>query len=249
MILMFCKGATDAFILIDEMDKQRHLPSVGHRIANCITKSGMSLTASNLISILCFGFALTSSFPVVREFALTVLKHYLYHYFFFLVLFMALIFLFLGNFEGISPSPDANTDVDIDIEKYKSTDNILVRIYGRVISTRVGSVITFLMFVGIVAYSSYVAVGTNQMFDSSLMVSPTTESARFLSKERELFGNENRAKIVFNGKLNFSDPDTRKQLQAFTETANAKLKAGSTILKNGLNGRASPVWDHRFVVA
>ena len=218
MILMFCKGATDAFILIDEMDKQRHLPSVGHRIANCITKSGMSLTTSNLISILCFGFALTSSFPVVREFALTVLIHYLYHYFFFLVLFMALLFLFLRKFEGISPPPDANTDVDIDIEKHNTTDNILVRSYGRVISSRVGSVITFLMFLGILACSSYMAIGTNHIFDSPLMVSPTTEAARFLSKERELFGNENRAKIVFNGKLNFSDPDTRQQLQSFTET-------------------------------
>ena len=225
IILIYCKGAVDALILIKEMHNQKHMPSVEHRIANCITKSGTALTTSNLISIVVFSFGLMSSLPVFRGFTLMALINVLYHYIIFLILFMACLFLYLKKYtyEEISCYPVENSAVDTDM----SGDNIqtdvstccpLMRIYGKIICSKIGCAVTLISFIGVVACSSYLALRPNQTFDSPLKMSPETEAAKFMIEKRKLFENEHRVKIVFYGKLNYSNNDVRQNLQTFGET-------------------------------
>ena len=225
VILMYCKGAMDALILIKDMHKQRHMPSVEHRIANCMTKSGMALTTSNLISIVVFGFALMSSFPVFREFTLVALINVLYHYLFFLILFMACLFVCLKKYkyEEISCHPVADSVVETgpsreNKQEDESTCCPLVRIYGKIICNKLGSVVTLILFVSVVACSAYLALKSNQTFDSPLKTSPMTEAAKFTNEERKLFENENLVKIVFSGKLNYSNQELQQKLYNFGKT-------------------------------
>lgn len=224
IILMYCKGATDAFILIKEIHKERNTPSVEHRIANCMTKSGMALTASNLISIIVFGLALMSSFPVFREFAFVALINFLYHYLVFLILFMACLFLCLKKYQhsDLPCCPVVDSVVDADpltesIQEDVHTCCPLVRIYGKIICSKLGSAVTLLLFISIFACSCYLALRQHQTFDSPLKVSPMTEAAKFTNEKRKLFGNETRVKIVFHGDLNYSSMNLRQKLQAFEE--------------------------------
>ena len=219
-ILMYCKGATDAFILIKEMHKQRNMPSVEHRVANCMTKSGMALTTSNLIFIVVFGFALMSSFPVFREFAFVALINCLYQYLAFLILFMACLFLRLKKYKHkeLSCCPVVDSVVDPLTESIQDdayTCCPLVRIYGKIICSKLGTAVILLLFICIVVCSSYLALRQHQTFDSPIKVSPMTEAAKFTKEKRTLFENETRVKIVFYGKLNYSNENLRQKLQTF----------------------------------
>lgn len=227
VILMYCKGATDALILIKEVHKQRYMPSIEHRITNCMTKSGLALSTSNLISIAVFGISLMSSFPVFRASSLIALIIFLYHYFAFLILFMACLFLCLKwKYKEISCYPGVHSVADTDpsrehMKEDVSTSSSMVRVYEKIICSKLGCTVTFLLFIGVVACSFYLATRPNQAFDSPLMASPMTEAAKFLNEERKMFENVPRVGIVFYGKLNYSSTDLRQRLKTFGETLNS----------------------------
>ena len=223
IIFMYCKGALDALILIKEMHKQRQMPSVELRIANCMTKSGMALTTSNLISIVMFGFAYMSSFPVFREFALVALINVLYHYLIFFILFMACLFCWLKKYKydkHIFASDLSREDIQENAStSYPKECCPLMQIYGKIIGRKLGSAVVLMLFMGIVACSSYLALRpVNEVFGSPLKISPETEAAKFMIEKRKFFENEKKVKMVFYSKLDYSNSSLRQQLKTFGET-------------------------------
>lgn len=225
IIFMYCKGATDALILIQDMHKQRHIPSVEHRVTSCMTKSGMALSTSNVVSLVIFGLAQMSSFPVFREFTLVALINILFYYLIFLILFMAVLSLCLRKFNLEETSchhavGSAIYDIESpedDTEWDKSTCYPLMNTYANIVCSKSGSALILMFFICLVTGSTYLVLTQNQAFDSPLMINPKAEAAKFLNMERKFF-NEKRVKIVFARNLNYNDSDLRKRLQAFGET-------------------------------
>lgn len=221
-IFMYCKGATDALILIQDMHKQRHIPSVEHRITSCMTKSGMAVSTSNLVSIIIFGLAQTSSFPVFREFTLVVLITILFFYLIFLILLMACLTLCLRkfNFEetpcrravgsGIY-DPESPED---DTEWNTSTRCLFMLTWAKAVCSKSGSALILMFFIGIVACGTYSVLEQDRAFDSPLMIPSKHEAAIFLNMERKFF-DEKRVKIIFTKSLSYNDSDLRKKLKAF----------------------------------
>lgn len=221
-IFMYCKGATDALILIQDMHKQRRIPSVEHRITSCMTKSGMALSTSNLVSIAIFGSAQMSSFPVFREFTLVALINILFYYLIFLILFMACLTLCLSkvNFEetlchrtvGSAIYDPESPEDKIEWDTWSCCP--LMHTWANFVCTKSGSVLILMFFISLVAGGTYSVLTQNKAFDSPLMIHPKDEAAIFLDMERRFF-DEKRVKIVFTRNLSYNDSDLRKKLQAF----------------------------------
>ena len=223
-IFMYCKGATDALILIQDMHNQRRIPSMEHRITSCMTKSGMALSTSNLVSIVIFGLAQMSSFPVFREFTLVALINILFYYLIFLILLMACLTLCLSklNFEetccrravGSSIYDTESRWPEDDTEWTTSTCCPLMHTWANVVCSKSGSALILMFFISLVAGGTYLVLAQSQAFDSPLMIHPKDDAAIFLNMERKFF-DEKRAKIMFTRNLSYNDTDLRKKLQAF----------------------------------
>lgn len=224
-IFIYCKGATDALILIQEMHIQRNMPSLEHRITSCMTKSGTTLTTSNLIFLAVFVLAQMSSFPVFRELTWVALINIFLNYFLIMILFMACLFLCQRKFKcekilrhtaGGSTSNDNNSQ-EYNTREDKPSCLPLMQIYGKIVCSKPGSTLTMMLFIGLVVGCSYSALKQNEIFDSPLMLNPNDEAAKFLNIQRNFF-DEKRVKIVFSGKLDYSNSDLRKKLKTFGET-------------------------------
>ena len=221
-VLMYCKGATDALILIQDMHKQRHIPSLEHRITSCMTKSGMALSTSNLVSILIFGLAQMSSFPVFRELTFLAVINILFYYLIFLILLMACLTLCLSKFNFAEtscrrPIGSAIYDTECpedDTDWNSSTCCPLMHTWANIVCSKLGSALILLFFLSLVVGGTFSLLAQNKGFDSPLMIHPRDEAAMFLNMERKFF-DEKRVKIVFTRNLSYHDSELRKKLLAF----------------------------------
>ena len=233
-IFMYCKGALDALILIREIHKQNHIPSLEHRIANCMTKSGMALTTSNLICILMFCFTQLSSFPVFRGFAVMALINVLYHFVIFFLLIMACLFCWLTKMHKCDKYIETDLTGD---EMEEDERDCFEQIYGRIIVGKVGSSVIMMLFIGIIVFSSYVVLTpANQVFGSPLQVTPQSEATKYMIEQRKIFEKETKVKIVFHSQLNYSDSGLRQKLQSFVES----------ISSAPYSNRPVESWIHKF---
>lgn len=222
-IFMYCKGATDALILLQDMHKQRRIPSLEHRVTSCMTKSGMALSTTNLVSIVIFSLAQMSSFPVFREFTLVAMINILFYYLIFLVLLMACLTLCLSKFKFAETScrravGSAIYDTECpedDTEWTTSTCCPLMHTWANVVCSKLGSALILMVFLSLVAGGTYSVLAQNKAFDSPLMIHPQDEAAIFLNMERKFF-DENRVKIMFTRNLSYHDSELRKKLLAFS---------------------------------
>ena len=216
-------GIDDMFIIVDEFDRQSKSNIPVNRVAFALSKVGATITMTTVTDIIAFLTSATSSFPAIRYFCIYTALCIGIEFMLQITLFVALLSFdsrrIFANRNDCCPTVRVPDRTCCKLPNQFSWSQKLMRSYGRILLTKKGKSLVCLCTLGLFAFGMYGCLNVNNEFSRKTLAVEGSYYSNYLDAFENNFPQTVPVSIQITGRVNYSDPTVRKQINNLAKIA------------------------------
>ena len=212
--LLLGKATADVVLLLGEWDRHK-VPSLEHRVSNCVTRAGLPSTLSALCGIILIGIAIKSSFGAISEFFTVAIVNFAILSVSSFIVTVTLLTYFERRLKniGISCVPLCRRRSPVALGESLQKGSLqwlnvklrhILKGYTQIITSLGGKIISLFIFACIIGLCVSSATQPGERTGSTQTLYQNKNFKQFSEAQQKFFGKETDTSIVFPKKIEYS---------------------------------------------
>ena len=213
LFLLLGKATADVVLLLGEWDRHE-VPSLEHRVSNCVTRSGLPSALSTLSGTILIGIAIKSSFAVISEFFTVAIVTFAILSVSSFIVTVTLLTYFERRLKDINTScvPHCRRRSPIAVFGSLQKGSIqclnaklhFLRGYTQIITSLGGKILSFFILACIIGLCVSSALQPGERMGPTQKLDQNENFRQFSKAQQTFFGKETDTSIVFSEKIEYS---------------------------------------------
>lgn len=214
VFLLLGKATADVILLLGEWDRHR-VPSLEHRVSNCVTRAGLTSALSALSGTILIGIAIKSSFDVISEFFTVAIVTFALLSVSSFIATVTLLTYFERRLKRLgtscvphlrrrSPIAEVASLQQGSTQWLNAKLRHILRGYTQIITSLGGKVLSLFIFACIIGLCVSSALQPVERTGTTQTLHQNKHSKQFSETQQKFFGKETHASIVFPEKIEYS---------------------------------------------
>ncbi|KAJ7385702.1 hypothetical protein OS493_013731 [Desmophyllum pertusum] len=212
--LLLGKATSDVVLIVGEWEEHQ-VPSLEHRVSNCVTRTGFVAALPALCGAILFGITIKSSFDVVSEFFSVALVAFTLVSFASFTVTVILLMYFERRLNKLNTSclwrcsrRSAFTNFgilqEVSIQQLKDKLRHFREAFAQILTSTAGKILSLVIFVGIITLCVLSALQPNERTSTTASLYQNDNFKQFSEAQQKFFGNEIDTSIVFSEEIDYS---------------------------------------------